>query len=151
MWSCVCLICNMTTCKLMEESAIKGLPCHCSICPSQLKYQMKNFWLKASVLYEQLLSSAPYVTLCPIRNGMFMVSAHWTIHQLLSGLEKLGFLVHESPCSSKQVQENVLRFVILCFSWPYEEHIFTSSLSKGKYWNRFKYSCIQRFFLPPTV
>ena len=26
----------------------------------QLKYQMKKFWLKASVLNEQLLGSAPY-------------------------------------------------------------------------------------------
>ena len=36
------------------------LPSHTSICPSQLKYQMKFFWLKASVLYEQLLNSVPY-------------------------------------------------------------------------------------------
>ena len=26
MWSCVCPICNMTSCKLMEESVIMGLP-----------------------------------------------------------------------------------------------------------------------------
>ena len=32
----------------------------------------ENFWLKASVLYEQLLSSVPYTTLCPIHNDMFM-------------------------------------------------------------------------------
>ena len=30
-----------------------------------------------------------------------------------AGLEKLGFLVHESPCFSKQVQENVVRLKIL--------------------------------------
>ena len=30
-----------------------------------------------------------------------------------AGLEKLDFLVHESPCSSKQVQENVARLKIL--------------------------------------
>ena len=73
MWSCECPIRNVTACKLMEESAIKGLPSHYSICPSQLKYQMKIVWLKASVLYEQLLSSAPYATLCPILSGMFMI------------------------------------------------------------------------------
>ena len=64
MWSCVCPIHNVTACKLMEERAIKGLPSHYNICLSQLKYQMKNFWLKASVLYGQLLSSAPYAALC---------------------------------------------------------------------------------------
>ena len=69
MWSCVCPICNMTACKLME-SAIMGLPCHYSICPSHLKYQMKKFWLKASVVYEQLISNVPCATICPIRNGM---------------------------------------------------------------------------------
>ena len=47
-----------------------GLPSHYSICPSQLMYQIKIFWLKASVLYEQLLSSVhmrhvvPYATVC---------------------------------------------------------------------------------------
>ena len=79
----VCPIRNVTACKLMEESAIKGLPCHYSICPSQLKYHMKKIWLKARVLYEQLLSSVPYARLCPIRNGMFMIFVYWTIHQLL--------------------------------------------------------------------
>ena len=46
------------------------LPYHYSQCPSRLKYQMKKLWLKASVLYEQLLSSVPYVTLFRICNGM---------------------------------------------------------------------------------
>ena len=73
MWSCVCPICSVTACKLMEESVIKGLPFHYSICPYQLKYQMKKFWLKPRVLYEQLLSSVPYATLCPIHNSMFMI------------------------------------------------------------------------------
>ena len=31
----------------------------------------------------------------------------------MSGLEKLGFLVHESLCSSKQVQENIVHLVTL--------------------------------------
>ena len=35
------------------------------------------------VLYEQLLSSVPYTTVCPIPNGMFMIFVYWTIHQLL--------------------------------------------------------------------
>ena len=44
-----------------------------NICHSQLKYQMKNFWLKASVLYEQLLSRVLYTTFCPIGNSMFVI------------------------------------------------------------------------------
>ena len=32
------------------------------ICVSQLKYQMKKYWLNANVLYEQLLSSVPYAS-----------------------------------------------------------------------------------------
>ena len=83
MWSCVCPICNVAACKLMEESAITGLPSHYSISPSQLMYQIKKFWLEASVLYEQLLSSVPYGTLCLIRNIMFMFFVYRTIHQLL--------------------------------------------------------------------
>ena len=71
MWSYVCPIRIMTACKLMEESDVKELPSHYKICPSQLEYQVKSFWLKASVLYGQLLSSVPYATLCPICNGMF--------------------------------------------------------------------------------
>ena len=57
----------------MEEGAAKGLPPHYSICPSQLKYQIKKFWLKASVLYEQLLSSFPDATLCPMCKSMLMI------------------------------------------------------------------------------
>ena len=72
MWSCVCPIRNVAACKLMEESAIMGLPSHYSICPYQLMYQIKKIWLKASVLYEQLFSSVSYATLCPICNDMFM-------------------------------------------------------------------------------
>ena len=36
------------------------------------------------------------------------------ISTIYTGLEKLAFLVHESPCSSKQVQENIVHLVILC-------------------------------------
>ena len=36
------------------------------------------------------------------------------IYLVITGLEKLGFLVNETPCSSKQVQEHVLPQVILC-------------------------------------
>ena len=38
---------------------------------------------QGSVLYEQLLSSIPYSTLCPIHNSMFMLFVHWIIYQLL--------------------------------------------------------------------
>ena len=34
----MCPIRNVTACKLMEKSAIMGLPCHYSICLSQLMY-----------------------------------------------------------------------------------------------------------------
>ena len=57
-------------------------PSHYSICPSQLKYQMKNFWLKTGVLYEQLCS-VPFATLWPIYSSMFMFFVYWTTHQLL--------------------------------------------------------------------
>ena len=50
-----------------------------------------------------------------------------TMKQTWEWLEKLGFLVHESPCSLKQVQENVVRLVILCTLWLYEVHVFASS------------------------
>ena len=33
---------------------------------------------------------------------------------IITGLEKLGFLVNETACSSKQVQEYVVPLVILC-------------------------------------
>ena len=75
MWSCVCPIRNVTACKLMVlivYSAIMGLPSRYSMCPSQLKCQMKNFWLKLSVLFQELLSSVTYATSCPIRSGMVM-------------------------------------------------------------------------------
>ena len=64
MCSSLCPVYSMNACQLIEESVIKGLTSHYSICPSQLKYQIKKIWLKTSVLYEQLLSSAPYATLC---------------------------------------------------------------------------------------
>ena len=68
----MCPIRNVTACELMEENTIMGLLSHYRICASQLKYQMRKYWLKANVLHEQLLSSVPYTTLCPIRNSMLM-------------------------------------------------------------------------------
>ena len=53
----------MQLCMYVHDSAIMELPSHYSICLSQMKYQMKSFWLKVSVLYEQLLGSVPYATL----------------------------------------------------------------------------------------
>ena len=82
-WSCVCSIGNMADCKFMEESAFLGLPSHHSICPFQLMSEVKKFWFKANILYDQLLSSVPYATLCPIHNSMFMFFVYQTIHQLL--------------------------------------------------------------------
>ena len=72
MWSYVSPIRNMTACKLMKKSVIMGLPSHYSTCPSQLKYQINNFWLKTGGLHKQLLYSVPYGTLYIIHNGMFM-------------------------------------------------------------------------------
>ena len=48
-----------------------------------------------------------------------MKAAFFDILNPTSGLEKLGFLVHESLCSSKQVQENVVCLIILCTLWLY--------------------------------
>ena len=90
-WSCVCSMHNVTACKLMEMSAVKELPFDYSICLSQLKHQIKSFWLKASMLHEQLLSNVPYATLCPIRNDMFMIFAYWTIRQLVCS--KIHFFI----------------------------------------------------------
>ena len=76
-------------------------------------------------------------------------------HGIPSGLEELGFLVNESPCSSKQVQENIVRLVIFCSSWRYEVKVFTSPctslcnksnrLGKEKCWNKIRYGYIQCF------
>ena len=68
----MCPIHNFTASKLMEESDIMVLPSHYSICPSYLMYLVKQISLEASVLYEQLLSSAPYAVFCPISNSMFI-------------------------------------------------------------------------------
>ena len=68
-----------------------GLPYHYSIFPSQLQYQIKIFWPKAIVLYEQLLIKVPHATLCPIRNSMIMFFVYGTIHQLL--WSKIGFFL----------------------------------------------------------
>ena len=71
-------------------------------------------------------------------------------------LEKLGFLVNESPSSSKQVQENFVHPIILyLLLWPvtYKVKVFVSPCTKSnrswkeKCWNKFRYSYIQYFFL----
>ena len=66
-----------------------------------------------------------------------------------SGLEKLGLLVHESPCSSKQVQEKVVCLVILCTLWFfYEIHVFTSLCTLCTKWNMlWKDEAMQWYFL----
>ena len=43
-----------------------------------------------------------------------------------SGLEKLGFLMNESLCSLKQVQENVVCLVIFCFLQRYKIKVLAS-------------------------
>ena len=48
-----------------------------------------------------------------------------------TGLETFVILVHESPCSSKQVQESVVRLVISCTLWLYEVHVFASSCTSS--------------------
>ena len=60
--------------------------------PPHLKYQMKKCWLKVNILYEQLLTSVPYATLCPICNSMFTFFVYWKIHQLL--WSKIDFFLH---------------------------------------------------------
>ena len=85
MWSCVCPIRNMTACKVMEDTAIMGLPSDYSICPSQLKYQIK-FWLKANVLYEQLSHMQQYVYLLCIMNNpsITLVKSWYFLSNLIS-------------------------------------------------------------------
>ena len=73
---------NVTAGKLLEESAIMGFPSHYSICPSQLKYQMKNFWLRVGVLHEQLLRNAPWAPLCHMRNMVCLCS--WCTEQFIN-------------------------------------------------------------------
>ena len=82
---------------------------------------------------------------------------------LKSGQEKLGFLVNETPCSSKQVQGYFVSLVILCSYWRYEVQVFASPgtslctncnrsrLQKEQCLNEFRCSCIQCFFLILTV
>ena len=83
----------------------------------------------------------------------------WTVP--LSGLEKLGFLGNESSCSSKQVEGNVVRLIILRFLWRYELKMFASPFTslctksnrlwKENCWNKFRYSYIQCFFFSDSI
>ena len=52
--------------KLMEESAIIGLPSHYNIGPSLLMYQIKKICLKASALHEQHFVPYVMVWLCSV-------------------------------------------------------------------------------------
>ena len=60
----------------------------------------------------------------------------WTLRTLISlchkfsGLERFGFLVHESPCSSQKVQENVVHHVIWA---PRDLMRYTCSLHRVTY------------------
>ena len=71
----MCPLCTVTAWKLMEESAINAPP----------DYQTENVWLKASVLYEQLLSTLFHTHI------MFMFFVFGTIHQLF--WSKIDFLL----------------------------------------------------------
>ena len=84
------------------------LPITYSIFHSQLKYQIRKTWLKTSVLYKQLLSSAPYATLCPIQNAIFMFFVYWTIHQLIRS--KINFFLQTYKAS---VSKTIFRDFIL--------------------------------------
>ena len=104
MWSCTCPACNMAACKLMEEKAIIGLPSHYSICPTQLMYQMKKFWLKASILYKQLLSPIhntlphmqQYVYVLCILSNPFSIFQKFTSSNLINFSLKNDFYRHVS-------------------------------------------------------
>ena len=82
----------------------------------------------------------------------FIQNSKFCMHTHTSGLEKLGFLVNKSLCSSKQVQENVVCLVIFCFLLLYKVKVFPSLCTKSnrlwkeKCWNKFRYSYIQYFF-----
>ena len=49
------------------------------------------------------------------------------VNRFYTGQEKLCFLVHKNLYSSRKVQENVVRLVILCTLWHYMVHVFASS------------------------
>ena len=76
-------------------------------------------------------------------------------------LLKVGSLAIESPCSSKEVQENVVCLVVLCSLWRYKVKVFASlctllypksnRLWKEKCWNKFRYSYIQCLFFSDNM
>ena len=49
--------------------------------------------------------------------GLHFMHLYSRLQTWMTGLEKLGFLEHESPCSYNQVQENVVRLVISFSVW----------------------------------
>ena len=80
----------------------------------------------------------------------------WSFWSIYTWLEKLGFLVNQSPYSWNQVQENVVRLKILyLLLWlaTYKVKVFASPCTKSnrlwkeKCWTKFRYSYIQYFFL----
>ena len=72
-----------------------GLPSHSSIYPSQMKYQMKKFWLKADVLYEQLLISVPYAARRPVPNGTYSLYTEQSINYFA---QKSTFFLKFNKC-----------------------------------------------------
>ena len=63
------------------------------------------------------------------------------------------FLVNESPCSSKKVQENVVLMVILCCLWRYKVKFFVSLCTKSNRlwkeicWNKLRSAIFSDFSL----
>ena len=106
----VCPLLNVTACKLMEETAIKGFPSHYSICSYQLKSQMKNIWLKANVLYQQLLSSVAVshtqrcvYDLCILNNPSIYLVKNWIFSSNLISFSHWNYFFREFSLSANLV------------------------------------------------
>ena len=100
-----------------------------------LSTSKKNYFIYFNEKPLQMMKNAFYFILKLFVLKIFKLLSWLFSHVEITGLEKLGFLVHESPCSSKQVQENVVRLVTLCTLWLYMIHVFalscTSSCTKS--------------------
>ena len=86
-------------------------------------YKFTKIWIILHIFSRPLEHQISRIPLTLITSEYVLVN--------ISGLEKLDFLVHESPCSSKQVQENVARLKILFTLWLFEVQVFTSSCSSS--------------------
>ena len=65
-------------------------------------------------LHTKVNSNYQFIIIIIITIIIIIIIITIIIFIIITGLEKLGFLVNETACSSKQVQEHVAPLVILC-------------------------------------